>query len=136
MKRFVAAAVVMALLGVAGGLRAGDKPKAEVKSKPDDKSKLVGTWKATLHIGQRPIEGTLELKMDGDKFTGTLTGRNGREQQLDDVTFKNGELSFSFTREGGGQKRVTKFSGKVTGDTIKGKFDRGEWEARREKLGT
>ena len=50
-------------------------------------------------MGERTIEGTLELKMDGDKLTGTLTGSNGRDQQLDEVTFKNGELSFLITTQ-------------------------------------
>jgi hypothetical protein len=136
MKCFVAAAVVIGLFAVSGLVGADDKPKAEDKSKTDDKSKLVGTWKMTIHMGERTIEGTLELKMDGDKLTGTLTGSNGRDQQLDEVTFKNGELSFSITRERNGQKRVMKWSGKVTGDTMKGKADRAEWEAKRAKEGT
>jgi hypothetical protein len=131
MKRFVAAAVVIGLFAVSGGVRADDTPKAEDKSRTDDKSKLVGTWKMTIHVGERTVEGTLELKMDGDKLTGTLTGSNGRDQQLDEVTFKNGELSFSIPRERNGQKRVIKFNGKVTGDTMKGKADPGEWEAKR-----
>jgi hypothetical protein len=124
MNRFVAGVVVVILFGFAAAVRA------------DDKSKLVGNWKMTLHIGERAIESTLELKMDGDKFIGTLTGGNRREQKLDDVTFKNGEISFSITREAGGQKRAIKFSGKVTGDTMKGKTERGEWEAKRAKEGT
>ena len=135
MKRFVAAAVVIGLFAVSGGVAADDKPKAEDKSKTDDKSKLVGTWKMTIHVGERAVEGTLELKIDGDKLTGTLTGSNGREQQLDEVTFNNGKLSFSIPRERNGQKRVMKWSGKVTGDTMKGKADRAEWEAKRAKEG-
>ena len=140
MNRFVAGVVVVVLFGFAAAVRADDKPKAEDKSKPDDKSKLVGNWKMTLHIGERAIESTLDLKMDGDKLIGTLTGGNGREQKLDEVTFKNGEFSFSITREAGGQKRAIKFSGKVTGDTMKGKTEgrteRGEWEAKPAKEGT
>jgi hypothetical protein len=140
MNRFVAGVVVVVLFGFAAAVRADDKPTAEDKSKPDDTSKLVGNWKMTLHIGERAIESTLELKMDSDKLIGTLTGGNGREQKLDEVTFKNGDISFTITREAGGQKRAIKFSGKATGDTMKGKTEgrteRGEWEAKRAKEGT
>jgi hypothetical protein len=34
--------------------------------------------------------------------------------------YKDGELSFTITRERNGQKMTTKYAGKVSGDTIKG----------------
>ncbi len=84
---------------------------------------------------------TLKLKLDGDKLTGAVMGRNNEETAIEDAKYKNGEVSFSVTRERQGQRFTMKYHGKVTGDTIKGKItierdgqsqDR-DWEAKRAK---
>ena len=57
-----------------------------------------------------------------------------RRRRSTDAKYKDGELSFSVTREGrDGQKMTSKYSGKLSGDTIKGKIEmpaRGGGEAR------
>lgn len=106
-----------------------------------DKADPVGTWKWKTSMNNQEREFTLKLKMDGDKLTGTISGRNNNENKIDDATFKDGEVAFSVTRERNGNKNVQKYKGKVDGDTIKGKieFDRNgqsqsrDWEAKREK---
>jgi hypothetical protein len=80
--------------------------------------------------------------LEGDKLTGALVGRNDQETAIEAANYKDGELSFSVTREFGGNKMTTKYSGKVTGDTIKGTIEmpgrdggeprKMEWEAKRE----
>jgi hypothetical protein len=58
-----------------------------------------------------------------------------------DASLKDGQISFSITREFNGQKFTTKYNGKLEGDTIKGTFERAgrsgpasiPWEARRQK---
>jgi hypothetical protein len=126
MKHMVAAvAVVFVALGAA---QAQDK-------------NLTGTWKWTVEQGGQTREQTIKLKLDGDKLTGVQIGRNNQETAIGDATYKNGEFSFTVTRERQGQKIVTKYTGKIDGDTIKGKreFERqGEkmvvdWEAKRVK---
>lgn len=105
-------------------------------ARADDKPDPTGTWKWTS--GQNNRETTLKLKLDGDKLTGTITGRGG-ETKIEDATFKDGEVSFTVTRMGqNGNKIVQKYSGKLSGDTIKGKTSREgqedrEWEAKRAK---
>jgi hypothetical protein len=99
------------------------------------------TWKTKSGKDGQEREQTLKLKLDGDKLTGTLSGgRGGKgETKIEDGTFKNDEISFTVTREFKDMKFVTKYSGKVTNDTIKGEtvserngkeFKR-EWEAKR-----
>src|SRR5438132_254502 len=112
MKRVVAAAVVVVFAGVLGMARA------------DDKAKPAGTWKweVTGQNGNK-IERTLKLKLDGDKLSGTMSGRQGRETKIEDASFKDGEVSFSVTRERNGQKTTTKYKGKLSGDKIEGKFE-------------
>jgi hypothetical protein len=105
----------------------------------DDKPDPTGTWKWTVMMGNNNREATLKLKLDGDKLTGAMVGRNNNETKIDDgATFKDGEVSFSVTRDRNGTKTVTKYTGKLSGDTIKGKIsvegrDDRDWEAKRSK---
>jgi hypothetical protein len=112
------------------GLAAADDKKA---------SDPTGTWKWTVEFGGQSREMTLKLKVDGDKLTGAMPGRDGQETKIEDGTFKDGEVKFKVTRERNGQKVTTKYTAKVSGDTLKGKAesDRGgqtqsrEFEAKR-----
>jgi hypothetical protein len=107
-----------------------------------DKVDPTGTWKWSF-TGQngQTRETTLKLKKDGDKLTGTVSGRNG-DTAIDNAKLNGDEISFEVTREFNGNKMTTKYNGKVSGDSIKGKSESknrdGEtrsrdWEAKREK---
>jgi hypothetical protein len=131
MKRSLSIAVVLALSLVAGIVQAADKADP------------TGTWKWTVTRGDNKIDVTLKLKLDGEKLTGTMPGRDGKDIEIEDAKFKDGEISFSVTRTGqNGNKNTSKYNGKIDGDTIKGKVERtrnGEatstdWEAKREKV--
>jgi hypothetical protein len=130
MKRFAVVALVVAFAGLG---RAEDKEKG--------KADPTGTWKWTVEFGGQSREVTLKLKHEGDKLTGTITGRNNEETKIEDGTVKGDEVAFKVTREFNGQKFVMKYSGKVSGDTLKGKteFERDgqtqsrDFEAKREK---
>ena len=101
----------------------------------------TGTWKWSTTFNNKTREQTLKLKLEGDKLTGALVGRNNQETAIADASFKDDTVAFTVTREQGGNKFVSKYSGKLDGDTIKGKIesDRGgktnsrDWEAKREK---
>jgi hypothetical protein len=129
MRRLFAAALVVILAGSVGALRADDKPNP------------TGTWKWTVNFGGQEREMTLKLKLDGDKLTGSMPGRDGQETAIEDGKYKDGEVSFKVTRERMGNKFTIKYTGKVSGDTIKGKTEFGregqtqsrDWEAKREK---
>ena len=109
-----------------------------------DKNDPTGTWKWEMTRGDQKREVSLKLKLEGDKLTGSMPGRNNEETKIEDGKFKDGELSFSVTREFNGQKFTTKYKGKVDGDTIKGTQERerdgktnsSEWVAKREKSST
>ena len=129
MQRFTMAGVVLMLAGFSASAMAADKPDP------------TGTWKWSVTFNDQTRESTLKLKLEGDKLTGTMVGRNNQETKIDDATFKDGEVSFSYTRERNGQKRTTKYKGKLDGDVIKGKSESErdgqtqsrDWEAKREK---
>ena len=126
MKRLLAASLVLVIVGVAALAHA------------DDKSNPTGTWKWTVKFGERSREMTLKLKLEGDKLTGATLGRDGKENPIQDATYKDGAVSFKVIRERQGRKMTSTYSGKVKGDTITGKVQFGEnqsrdWEAKRAK---
>lgn len=96
------------------------------------------TWEAPGRDGQTRTA-TLKLKLDGDKLTGSMMGRNNNETAIEEAKLKGDEISFQVTREFQGNKVTTKYNGKISGDTIKGKteFTRNgeaqsrDWEAKR-----
>lgn len=101
----------------------------------------TGTWKWSVMFNNQTRELTLKLKLEGDKLTGAMIGRNDQETPIEDATFKDGEVAFSVTRERNGQKFTMKYKGKVSADEIKGttEFEREgqtrtrDWAAKREK---
>jgi hypothetical protein len=98
----------------------------------------TGTWKWSIDRNGTKIETTLKLKLDGDKLTGQIAGRDGKDQDIEEATWtKEGEVKFSVTRERNGQKTTTKYAGKVAGDAITGTAATGdrsrEWKAERAK---
>jgi hypothetical protein len=130
MRRLATAALVLGLFLLAGGVRAADD-----KAKPD------GTWKWTVKFGDQERTMTVKLKKDGGKLTGNFIGPDGKETAIEDGTCKDGNVSFTVTRERDGNKFVVKYNGKVEGDTIKGKAEieaggqtrTRDWEAKRAK---
>lgn len=105
-----------------------------------DKPNPTGTWKWTTEFNGQKRENTLKLKLEGEKLTGALIGRNNQETAIEDGKYKEGELSFKVIRERQGQKITSKYAGKLTGDTIKGKIETDggqnrsrDWEATRVK---
>jgi len=106
----------------------------------DKKADPNGTWKWSF-TGQngQSREFSLKLKLEGDKLTGTISGRGG-DTAIEEAKIKGEDISFQVTREFNGNKVVTKYNGKIAGDTIKGKSESQrdgqpqsrDWEAKRE----
>jgi hypothetical protein len=99
----------------------------------------TGTWKwSVMGKDNATVEQTAKLKLEGDKLTGTVT-RGNNDTAITDGSFKDGTVAFTVTVERGGNKIVSKYSGKLDGDMIKGKIesDRGgktnsrDWVAKR-----
>lgn len=129
MRRREVLALGLVFMGMVGVAQAADKPNP------------TGTWKWSVTVNDNKRDVTLKLKLEGDKLTGTMPGRNNTETAIEDASFKDGEVAFSVTRERNGQKFTTKYKGKLDGDTIKGKAESErdgksqsrDWEAKREK---
>src|SRR4051812_15712404 len=111
----------------------GDNKAAPSKADPSG----TWTWTVSTPNGQS-FESTATFKREGDKVTGSVTGRRG-DTAISDGQFKDGTLTFTVMREREGRKMTSKFTGKVDGNAIKGTMtmDRGDgaqsrpWEAKR-----
>jgi len=113
----------------------------------DKKTDPTGTWSWTTpgRNGGPDRKMTLKLKLEGATLTSKLItpGRKqDTETEIKDGKIKDGEVSFTVTRERGGNTSVTKYTFKITGDTIKGKTSterngqagtERDWEAKRDK---
>ncbi len=109
-------------------------------SAEDKKIDFTGTWKSSFTNQDGQVrESTFKLKAEGEKLTGTISGRNN-DTAIDEGKIKGDEVSFKVTREFNGNKMVISYTGKLSGDTITGKSESerdGEkrsrdWVAKRE----
>ena len=106
----------------------------------DKKPEITGTWKSSFTNQNGQVrESVFKLKAEGEKLTGTVSGRQN-DTAIEQGKIKGEEISFQVTREFNGNKMVIKYTGKVGGDTIKGKSEserdgqpqKRDWEAKRE----
>lgn len=128
-------ALAWAIVWLAPGVGADDKKAG---------GSATGTWKSsfTNNNGQT-FETTYKLKQDGEKLTGTVTGRDGKEAKIEEGKVKDGKVSFQVTREFNDRKFTIKYNGDLSGDSIKGKIEFGQgdqarsfdWEAKRQAKG-
>lgn len=131
MKTLALTPVLFALFGL---LAAADRAPAADAADP------TGTWKIKSKLGTKNVEQTLKIEHKDGKVTGTITAGK-METKIEDGKFKDGELTFTVTAEAKGAAITAKFSGKVTGDTIKGtsttefggKDYKSDFEGKREK---
>ncbi len=87
----------------------------------------TGSWKWSQpgRQGGQPQEITAKLVLKDGKLTGSVMqpGRGGGEPtpiEISDASFKDDMVAFSTVREGQNGKQVTKYTGKLAGDTITG----------------
>jgi hypothetical protein len=107
MKVILTAAVMFGLCGLALA--------ADAKADP------AGTWKCEYEIGGQKREATLAIKKDGDKLTGMMTYQDKQEAKLNNLKFKDGELTFSVERKVNDMTFNVEYKLKVEGDQVKGK---------------
>jgi opacity protein-like surface antigen len=62
---------------------------------------------------------TYDLKQDGNKLTGSVEGGRGGPVQISNGMVDGDKVSFEVTREMNGNSMTTKYSGTVSGSTMK-----------------
>lgn len=97
------------------------------------------TWSFTTQDGTT-INSSLKLKSEGGKWVGSVTGRNGTETAIQNAAITGDEIAFLLVRERDGNTIKTRYSGKISGDAIRGKMETDrdgqtrtrDWEAKRQ----
>jgi hypothetical protein len=91
----------------------------------------AGTWKWTPpgRGGNPGVERSLVLDYKDGKLTGTVKGVSMGQFEIPDTaitnaTYKDGMIAFSVENDFNGNKFVTKYEGKIEGDTITGTIER------------
>jgi hypothetical protein len=107
-----------------------------------------GTWKWSQpgRQGGPAFEMTLKLEVKDGALSGSIPAMQGPQGEIpavaiSDASIKGDMVSFSVTREFNGNKRTSKYEGKLEGDTIKGSIERetrdgkqkSDWTATRAK---
>ena len=87
-----------------------------------------GKWTATMQgRNGNSREVTYNLKVDGDKLTGTQSTPMG-DRQLENGKVEGDTVSWTQTMNFQGESRTATYTGKVDGDTIHAKMKAGEME--------
>jgi hypothetical protein len=82
---------------------------------------LAGLWKISLTLEDgKKLQPTLRLKREGNQWSGGYLGASGKEAPIQDVKFKDGELSFRVVDVIDEDRVPFFFVGKLSGDTISG----------------
>lgn len=128
--------VLVCLLTAHSGVAADKQEKSAAAT-----NNVTGKWTYTLEVSlDTSLDFTAEFKQEGGNVTGFVTVQE-LKTAIEKGKFKDGQLTFEIPREYGGVKFISRYSGKVTGDTLKGKIVSGtapvertyEWSAKREK---
>src|SRR5262249_12121557 len=102
-----------ASLPLAGAGHAGDQ------APPDP----AGVWVLHLALPGRPQgDSKLILEKAGDSYAGVLSSNRGRTTPLNEVQYKDGELSFEVRAERRGNAARMLYRGKVPADTFMGQL--------------
>jgi hypothetical protein len=105
---------------------------------PDAAANLTGKWQMQLEMSVGTSTPVLVFKQDGEKLTGTYTGRYGEYPLVGKVEGR--KLEFVVTINAEGTETRMSFTGELTpaGDVVKGNAELGgmgeaTWLAKREK---
>jgi precorrin-6B methylase 2 len=97
----------------------------------------VGTWQVNYNIGDRQVSATLVIKADNEgKLSAEWQSQRG-QQEISDLTFKGGKLTFKRTSKTQDGQRESSFEGTVKGNKLTGtmKSERGEIEVEGQRDG-
>jgi len=92
---------------------------------------VTGKWTAQVpgRDGQTR-EQVFTFKVDGEKLTGTVPAGQGQEVAIANGKVSGDTLSFTVTREMGGNSVKLTYTGTLAGDVIKFKREGGQGQAR------
>ena len=88
---------------------------------------LTGKWSAEYEgrNGQKRTQ-VFNLKSEGETLTGTVSGFQGQEMQIEEGKVTGEEVSFSVTMNFNGNTRKQEYKGKIVGDQLQLKTGQGD----------
>jgi hypothetical protein len=111
--------------GLSPALGAGQDPQTPPAAKPADKpATIAGKWNGSVDPGNGPTYFVLDLKLDGKKVTGSLTGDYGTSAI--DGEFADGKLTFSITVDTPNGALTVAFTSTLKDDALTGTADLGQ----------
>ena len=136
MKKLITlAAVVLAAAGIVSAQQA-QQPKPEAKPETQAPAGVAGKWILTVETQNGTMNPTLDLKVDGKKLTGTITGPQGDAPLTGELA--DNKLTFSINVQTNNGNMKIDFAGTLKADgTLAGTmaFPQGEipWTGARPK---
>jgi hypothetical protein len=124
--------------GKLSGTFSSDRGESKVEGKRLRRmSPAAGTWQFTFNVGDRQVNPTLVIKADDNNKLSAVWQSQRGQQEISDLTFKAGKLTFKRTSEYQGQKRESSFEGTIKGNKLTGtmKSERGEIEIEGQRQG-
>lgn len=92
------------------------KKEGDADISEEGMAQIIGTWSFVFVTPQGEQTGKMILEKEGDEITGILQNDDGSpDQDLENISFLNGSLSFDFSFDGGGQSIEIVVVGDVTG---------------------
>ena len=82
---------------------------------------VTGKWTGTVETPNGTRDVTMNLKADGSNLTGTVSGRNG-DTEIKDGKINGDDISFTVIRNFNGNEIKQNYTGKVSGNTVKFKY--------------
>lgn len=87
---------------------------------PGGRSQLTGTWNLNINLGQGEKTATLNLQQEGERLSGSIAGSLGTGEIANASMTSSGEVRFTVPLEIEGQTKEATFTGRLTGDQIRG----------------
>jgi hypothetical protein len=81
----------------------------------------VGKWQCSYEIGGQKRTSTLTVKKEGDKFVGTMSWSDQKDEKLKDPKLNEKKLTFSAVRKFMGNTIPIDYTLTIEGDEFKGK---------------
>jgi len=78
---------------------------------------LIGEWDVQTEDGQYTF--VFVFSMEGETLKGLFKGTSG-DYEMEDLSFKGNELSFTVSIDAGGQTMSIDYSATIEGDTLEG----------------
>jgi hypothetical protein len=124
-KMLLLTTAVLLMVGASGTSMFAQTPQTPPAAKPADApTSIAGKWNLSVDTGQGSMESILEVKLDGKKVTGTLTGQQGASPITGE--FADNKLTFTMNYDSPNGSILVSFTCTLKDNVITGTADAGQ----------